>query len=90
MQQTDLALQKIVISLYLEDVARLASHIALGNSVVPPTGAAQHSILQLQLLAVSGFTRVVDTTVEEKGKSFNSHVWWMDGKERQINHAGAS
>lgn len=59
--RTNLALAEIVVSLDLQDVARLAAHLALGTIEPPAARAVQQRVLDLQLLAVGGFTGVVDT-----------------------------
>lgn len=64
--RTNLALDEIIISVDLQDVAGPAADVALG-AVVPAgaAGAVQHRVLDLQPLAVGGFAGVVDTAGRE-------------------------
>lgn len=64
--RTNLALEELIISVNVQDVASPAADVALG-AIVPAgaSGAVQHRVLDLQPLAVGGLTGVVDTAGRE-------------------------
>lgn len=63
-----LALDQLVVPLYLEHVACLAAHGALGPVVAVTAGAVERSILHGQLGAVGGLTCEVHTAGEGRDK----------------------
>lgn len=65
---THLALYQLVVSLYLQHVARPAAHGALGTMGAIAAGAVERSVLHSQLRAVSGLTCEVHTAGEGRNE----------------------
>lgn len=61
-----LALDQLIIPLYLEHVACPAAHSTLGTMVAVTAGAVERSILHSQLWAVSGLTCKMHTAEKER------------------------
>lgn len=63
-----LALDDLVIPLYLEDIAGPAAHSTPGTMVAVAARAVERSIVHRQLRAVGGLTRKVHTAGEERNR----------------------
>lgn len=64
-----LALDQLVVPLYLEYIAHLAAHGTLGTVVAVTARAVERSVLHSQLWAIGGFTCKVHTAGEERNRS---------------------
>lgn len=71
-----LALEQLVVPLYLQHVARPAAHGAPGAMVAVRAGAVEGRVLHGQLGAVSGLTREVHAAGEESNQRIRGGWFW--------------
>lgn len=67
-----LALDELIISLYLQNIAHPAAHSTLGTMVAVIGGAIERSVLHSQLWTVSGFTHEMNTALLGRAVGFPS------------------